>query len=414
LRNSLYNCSLQNTTRRPRFLSKDKVASRMGEQEPETTFARIQRLIKENIKKFSKTPYAIPAAILLTAGFYYLVVTLLAGTCLMNFLPPLFMLWVFWTLDVKNAKKLIIFGLVGAVVCGAVQTAVYIDYFTSLEIVPAESEDGRLTGSVSPATGDTSITYTFTAVVHANLTATTIEPVNLTLVGYTGNIFTSYDLQLDNYTMTLLFSNDTHAVYTAQTTVSRAINYYYFSTNLTTDSGTDYIATGSTGPISDNTGAMVGPMVLTAYLIILAQFIPIYSIVVFMIWWTRRARQYREKAISKWEIERKKTDEDISKGSKGDRKAADLRKAMGLDEKSKDSFVCSECGADVPADATECPKCGEKFEGEKDEEQKEEAKATTPAKPKGAETSDTFVCSECGADVPADATKCPKCGDKFD
>ena len=104
--------------------------------------------------------------------------------------------------------------------------------------MPAESEDGLLTGSVSPTRGDTSITYTFTAVVHANLTAT-IEDINLTLVGYTGNIFTSYDLQLDNYTMTLLSRNDTQAVYTAQTTVSHAINYYYFSTNLTTDSGTD-------------------------------------------------------------------------------------------------------------------------------------------------------------------------------
>jgi len=25
-----------------------------------------------------------------------------------------------------------------------------------------------------------------------------------------------------------------------------------------------------------------------------------------------------------------------------------------------------------------------------------------------------FVCSACGAEVPADATECPQCGDKFD
>lgn len=29
---------------------------------------------------------------------------------------------------------------------------------------------------------------------------------------------------------------------------------------------------------------------------------------------------------------------------------------------SKDKFVCSECGADVPGDAKECPQCGEKFD----------------------------------------------------
>jgi ribosomal protein L40E len=32
----------------------------------------------------------------------------------------------------------------------------------------------------------------------------------------------------------------------------------------------------------------------------------------------------------------------------------------------------------------------------------------------GLEKEEGFVCSECGADVPADAKKCPKCGEKFD
>ena len=381
----------------------------MAEQGPETTFGRIERVVKERIKKFSKTPFAIPVALLITAGFYYFVVTVLAGTCLMNILPPLFMLWIFWTLDVKDVKKLAILGLAGGVVCGAVQTVVYVDYFSGLEMLPAESDNGLLTGSVSPSRGDTGVTYTFTAIMHVNQTVV-FEDINLTVVGFTGNIFTSYDFQLDNVTMTQVSRDDTQAVYTTQATVSYEVNYFYYSTNVTTATGVEYISAGSTGPLADTTAAFVAPMALTSYLIILAQFFPIYAIIVFMIWWTRRARKYREKAIEKWETERKKTDKDISKTAKDDRKAADLRRAMGLDEGSKDSFVCSECGADVPADATACPKCGEKFEADKDEERKEEA----PAKPKGAGSGDTFVCSDCGADVPADATECPKCGEKFD
>jgi ribosomal protein L40E len=31
-------------------------------------------------------------------------------------------------------------------------------------------------------------------------------------------------------------------------------------------------------------------------------------------------------------------------------------------QKVVDKFVCSECGADVPSEANQCPRCGEKFE----------------------------------------------------
>ncbi len=149
--------------------------------------------------------------------------------------------------------------------------------------------------------------------------------------------------------------------------------------------------------------------------LIFIQFFPMYAIMVFMIWWTKRARRMREQQISKWEAEsRKKIAEEKAKEQKEDTKVPSLAKAMGL-EPAGDTFVCSECGTDVPSDATVCPKCGEKFDGEKAEEQKEEAKAPTPAKPKKAEPyGDTFVCSECGAEVPGEATKCPKCGEKFD
>jgi ribosomal protein L40E len=59
-----------------------------------------------------------------------------------------------------------------------------------------------------------------------------------------------------------------------------------------------------------------------------------------------------EKAVS----EREKEQEGVPKDEK---KVPSLAKAMGLE---KESFVCSECGSDVPGDATVCPKCGEKFD----------------------------------------------------
>jgi DNA-directed RNA polymerase subunit RPC12/RpoP len=53
----------------------------------------------------------------------------------------------------------------------------------------------------------------------------------------------------------------------------------------------------------------------------------------------------------------------------------------------KMKFVCSECGADVPEDANECPQCGEKFEDE-----------------------EGLKCPSCGKEVSSAATNCWNCG----
>lgn len=64
-----------------------------------------------------------------------------------------------------------------------------------------------------------------------------------------------------------------------------------------------------------------------------------------------------------------------------------------------EKFVCSECGADVPMDAGRCPQCGESFDEEGG------AKDTKKAQ---------FECSECGANVDAGARSCWNCGKEFE
>jgi ribosomal protein L40E len=70
-----------------------------------------------------------------------------------------------------------------------------------------------------------------------------------------------------------------------------------------------------------------------------------------------------------------------------------------------EKFICSECGAEVPADAKECPQCGERFEVEGVPETKPPEE---PAK-KG-----SFICSECGAEVSGEDDVCPNCGERFE
>jgi ribosomal protein L40E len=66
----------------------------------------------------------------------------------------------------------------------------------------------------------------------------------------------------------------------------------------------------------------------------------------------------------------------------------------------EEKFICSECGAEVPSSADRCPQCGERFDEAKDE----------PKRPK----KDEFVCTECGAAVDEKALTCWNCGKEFE
>ena len=57
-----------------------------------------------------------------------------------------------------------------------------------------------------------------------------------------------------------------------------------------------------------------------------------------------------------WWMDRSKAKmAEFDKARKQEKKGDDGQKVV-------DKFICSECGADVPMDAKECPRCGEKFE----------------------------------------------------
>jgi ribosomal protein L40E len=65
-----------------------------------------------------------------------------------------------------------------------------------------------------------------------------------------------------------------------------------------------------------------------------------------------------------------------------------------------EKFVCSECGADVPSTASRCPQCGESFDDE--------------ALPPRSGGKAQFECSECGAAVDEGARTCWNCGKEFE
>lgn len=60
------------------------------------------------------------------------------------------------------------------------------------------------------------------------------------------------------------------------------------------------------------------------------------------------------------------------------------------EEREEGSFLCTNCGEQVPADSPNCPSCGASFEGE------------------------VYECPRCHSEVPEGSSKCPGCGAEFE
>lgn len=321
-----------------------------------------QNLIKAGndlFVKFKKKPLlTIPAGAAIVGLIYLLLLTYATGSCLVTMLPAFIMLGIFWLFDIKRGRMLLLAGLAGCVVILLVSTYFFVGVYTSLEPSTAYSDDAAMVlrdGVVSPFEGDGQTAFNFTLSVYVN-ESVTIQEVKVLIINMVYGDVRNETMLPDGP------RNETVAHYYFTTTVSDPINGYIFWANL---SGTWYLASDhdgttdltATGPMYTDTLEITKLMLYLSAIQSFAQYFLIYTLLVGMIWWTRRARRMREKQMDKWEAKQKEAQ---AQAPKDDAKVPSLSRAMGLE--ADDSFVCSECGTDVPADATECPKCGEKFE----------------------------------------------------
>jgi ribosomal protein L40E len=335
----------------------------------ETPAQRMMKYLKELLAKFSKTPYVIPTGIAITTGVYALVLIYAGGFCLSGLITPLALLGVMWQLGVKGVKKLLIIGAVSCVAFSGVWTLYYTDSFqhidqrfaTSTETIVSNNQTVPrfVNGTVDPLFGSSSTAFNFTLTI--NLPDNGTSTINKVCVVTESISWPSTERH--NYTMQQAYSADNKtALYYYRTTVGTPVNDFLFRAdvdgkwaNATDHKGDlEYLLNG---PIYKDTAAVAVVMAPIGLIQILVSFYPIYALLLLMIWWTRRARKMRVEAYEKAISEKEQETKDIPKE---DRKVPSLAEAMGL-EKGED-FVCSECGADVPADAKVCPKCGEKFD----------------------------------------------------
>jgi ribosomal protein L40E len=316
--------------------------------------SKLKKPLMEGFEKFKKTPWTIPVAIGITAGMFYLLLVFVLGTCLITLLPPFVLLGVLWFFNVKTTKKLLVAGLIGVALMMAVEVVFFVNMYQTIEPVRAYSDDLVLTnGTVDPMRGDASTVFNYTLQINKLDNTSTIGNVTVRIYGLSGD---------RNETMSLFSRTNTTAIYYYRTTISDPINLYLFWANISgkSYSASDHVGTANTlvmGPIYADAFAIAKPL-LNYGLVLFLQFYLMFGLMVGMIWWTRRSRKYREEQLQRWEKSRK--EKEAAGPPKEETKVPSLARAMG--KTTEDTFVCSECGADVPADATECPKCGEKFE----------------------------------------------------
>jgi len=328
----------------------------------ESSGDRFVKSMKQWLRDFSKTKYAIPAIIAVSCVVYYALVSSFSVGCFSGLIVPLLLLGLLWYAGVRRVRRLLLIGAIATLFFAAVLTVVIVTQVQHTDPIQAESIDGTITGTLDPWYVDKDVPFTFRLTANLPNQTMTVDSAYVRLIG-----IGAFSEDSNNYSMSLeshYVDNVTNMYnFTFTTTTSKPVNQFIFKVDV---NGT-WVTVGEVdkldnlyyiqGPIYKDSLAVAAPASIYALQINYFQLFPPYAIVTGMIWWTRRARRMREKQVERWQTEQAK--EDAEKPKTTSKKVPSLDAAMG---KTEEGFVCSECGADVPAEATVCPNCGEKFE----------------------------------------------------
>ena len=271
-------------------------------------------------------PIGLVITVLLTLALTLYAISL----CFIPMLIALVLYGIPYYFGFKNRKKLAIFGTVMILFLGVVfglNIYYYIQGYSGT-VVHSEHND-LIAGQVTPLKGLPSDTYSFTVEVVNGTANSTVY-----LLAINGASTTTL-----NYSMSYAGMDGSNAIFNKSlNNLSEGI--YQFQYQGLVPSG--YVLTDAAlGPI-----AMSMDAVLQSYLYYGVVFIGVFQIgllfylLLVLTWWMDRSKAKMA---------------DFDKARKTEKKGNDGQKVV-------DKFICSECGSDVPIDAKECPRCGEKFE----------------------------------------------------
>ena len=309
--------------------------------------------------RVSKWKYAV--AILVPNLVFLLMVSV--DICL-GLLAVVLMVTLFlWLLRIEKFVHQLLIGVVALVVATLVLSGFALSLFYE-PTVGASSDDGTLiNGIVHPfkATIGSSVTYNLTV-------SAPISVANASNIMVYVKIAEDLSSWTQNITMGQPVSNGTSGQnhlwnYRVQTPVTSTVTSYVFIASV---NGSWHNTQVMNGPISPDTFAtfvlLFSIWLPTMFTYGLMQFI----VMILFLRFSSKSRQAREKMVQDY----KKKKEELGSAKQASKGASGKIAPAG----SEETFVCSECGADIQASAKFCPQCGESFEDDDEDAEKKEVK----------------------------------------
>jgi len=288
--------------------------------------------------------------------------------CLGLLILPLSIVFFLWLMRIENIWRQLAIGAVTFCIAAAFAGAAYYPIFDSLEQRYGESPNGVLfDGSVTPFRGDDNTLFNYSISIDTTIINITETESDIEVKVY---IIENYPVlwQYDNITMADHFEtvvdNETISItYYYETNIDGTINGFEF---FATIDGMVYraqaIINGDTiliqGPIHENGFILFGYLTLVFFFQIISNGVFGFIILLLIMRFMRRSREAKNKMMKNYQHVQREKEAEAKKTREFSRKLP----GVAVGEGSEDVFVCSECGADVPASAKFCPNCGEPFE----------------------------------------------------
>ncbi|MCG7840286.1 MAG: hypothetical protein MIO87_00080 [Methanomassiliicoccales archaeon] len=315
----------------------------------------------ERMKGVRQSKMAIPLGLILTliVTVSLTLISYLWVSQILCFLPMLvaFLAYGIPTyFGLKDRKKLAMFGLGLFLVIGLSLGAALYATIDNFEPTPLSSDDNSLiAGMATPLKGVPGDAFDFTV----TLASTSGNPdVRVVLINNWGDGTGDRNLSMS----TTSDANDTLWVYNLTLNDMEEGVYYY---NFILENDTASVTTAqSFGPVNADMGKVFSNSTISGVMVSFLNIAVLFYILVLLTWWMDRSKK------KLFEMEQKR-------GKPKEKKAVD------------EKFVCSDCGADVPADSDKCPGCGAKFDD------------------------DEIKCPQCSSKLLKTDTKCWNCGRKL-
>jgi ribosomal protein L40E len=323
--------------------------------------------LKARFLEFRKKRYALPLGLVLALAVGSVLTYFLGAVCFGALLIAIVGFYVPKYFGLTSKSKLAVWGLVFILVLSIPFTwASAVGSVNSFDGYPLESANGVLVGGhVTPFRGEAGTPHTF------NVTLTSDAPdaaVNVIVTDQTTF------RELGNYSLAPTGAVVGGTNYALTTDAAAGSLYSYrFVTNAT---GPWISTVEGYGPVHWSDLDIFQYFLPYMALALLLQVGMLFYLLLLFSWFTDRSKARMGEVMKQREQAQRPAPADVK----------------------VEKFVCSECGADVPADAGRCPQCGESFDEE--------------SAPKAGKAQ--FECSECGANVDAGAMTCWNCGKEFE